>query len=103
MRDIETDGRTGKNTLPLRMGFAKAKIYQSFLLIAPFVLGLIYIISIGKTEWFHFTFLLLFIPAILLVKKINQTKEPRLLDSELKKVALLTLAFSLILGISLNF
>lgn len=103
MRDIETDGRTGKNTLPLRMGFELSKKYQTFLLITPFILGFIYVISIGKTEWFHFLFLTLIIPTVPLIKVINQTKEPKLLDSELKKVALLTLAFSLILGISLNF
>jgi 1,4-dihydroxy-2-naphthoate octaprenyltransferase len=103
MRDIETDGRTGKNTLPLRMGFENAKKYQSFLLLTPFVLGIVYIVSVQKTEWFHFSFLILLIPAMKLVKTIFQTQEPRLLDSELKKVALLTLAFSLILGISLNF
>lgn len=103
MRDIETDGRTGKNTLPLRMGFEKAKIYQSFLLIFPFILGIIYLFLIQKTEWFYFSFLVLLIPAFLLIKTIIQTKEPRLLDAELKKVALLTLGFSLVLGISLNF
>jgi 1,4-dihydroxy-2-naphthoate octaprenyltransferase len=103
MRDIETDGRTGKNTLPLRMGFENAKKYQAFLVLMPFVLALVYIFSIHKTEWYHFSFLILLIPAVILVKTIFQTKEPRLLDSELKKVALLTLGFSVILGISLNF
>ena len=101
LRDIETDRKAGKLTLPLRMGFQKAKIYQAFLLLVPFILSVIYLFQIGKTEWFRFMFLILLIPALLLVKTIFTTSEPRLLDKELKKVALLTLAFSLILGISL--
>lgn len=101
MRDIHTDRKAGKLTLPLRMGFQNAKIYQAILLLVPFILSVIYLFQIGKTEWFRFMFLILLIPALLLVKTIFTTSEPRLLDKELKKVALLTLAFSLILGISL--
>lgn len=103
MRDIETDRKAGKLTLPLRMGFQNAKIYQAVLIILPFILGIIYLFEIGKTEWFRFAFLILLIPAILLVKTIFATSESKLLDKELKKVALMTLAFSLILGFSLIF
>ncbi len=103
MRDIETDGKAGKLTLPLRMGFQNAKIYQSVLVILPFILGIIYLFETGKIEWFHFLFLILLIPAFLFLKTLFTTTEPRLLDKELKKVALLTLAFSLILGFSLIF
>jgi 1,4-dihydroxy-2-naphthoate octaprenyltransferase len=103
LRDIETDRKAGKLTLPLRMGFENGKIYQGFLILAPFILSSIYLVQIHKTEWFHFSFFILLIPAFLFLKTLFKTTEPRLLDKELKKVALLTLAFSLILGISLNF
>jgi len=103
MRDMATDRKAGKFTLPLRMGFKNAKIYQSVLLILPFLLSVLYLFITGKTEWCHFSFLVLLIPAILFLKTLFTTSEPRMLDKELKKVALLTLAFSLILGISLIF
>lgn len=103
MRDIATDRKAGKNTLPLRMGFEASKIYQSILVLLPFVLSVIYLFITDKNQWFHFLFLLLLIPAILFIKTIFSIQEPRLLDKELKKVALLTLAFSLVLGIGLNF
>lgn len=103
MRDIETDRKAGKMTLALRIGFRNAKIYQTFLILFPFVLILIYLNLNGATEFFHFSYLVLLIPAILFLKTMFSTEEPRLLDKELKKVALLTLAFSLILGISINF
>ncbi len=102
MRDIETDRKAGKLTLPLRMGFQNAKKYQAVLVLLPFVLGIIYLVEIDKTEWFRFIFLILLVPALIFLKTLFQTKEPRLLDKELKKVALLTLVFSLLLGFGLN-
>lgn len=102
LRDIETDRKAGKLTLPLRMGFQNGKIYQSTLILLPFLLSVIYLFQIGKTEGFRFSFLILLIPAFLFLKTLFQTTEPRLLDKELKKVALMTLAFSLLLGLGLN-
>ncbi len=103
MRDIHTDRKAGKLTLPLRMGLPNAKIYQSLLILIPFLLSVIYLFEIGKTEWFRFSFLLLLIPAFLFIKTIITIQEPRLFDKELKKIALLTLAFSLFLGFGLIF
>lgn len=101
MRDIETDRKAHKNTLPLRMGFENAKIYQTILILLPFILAVIYLLAIGKTEWYRFVFLILLIPAILFLKTLFQTTEAPKLDKELKKVALLTLAFALLLGLGL--
>ena len=103
LRDVETDRKAGKLTLSLRMGFQNGKIYQSFLILIPFVLSLIYLIQIGKTEWFRFSFLILLIPAFLFLNTLFKTSQPRLLDNELKKVSLLTLAFALIFGAGLCF
>lgn len=103
LRDIETDRKAGKLTLPLRMGFQNGKIYQSTLILLPFLLSVIYLFQIGKTEGFRFSFLILLIPAFLFLKTLFQTTEPRLLDKELKKVALMTLAFSLLLGSVLTY
>lgn len=103
MRDMDSDSRSGKQTVPLKIGFQKAKVYQSFLLLLPFVLIMIYLYLSEKSNWFHFLYLILLIPAFLILKTLFSTEDQRLLDKELKKVALLTLAFSLILGISLNF
>ncbi|SMC88621.1 1,4-dihydroxy-2-naphthoate prenyltransferase [Moheibacter sediminis] len=103
MRDIETDKKAGKITLPIRMGFENAKKYQAFLIIFPFILTMAYRALSDKMEIYHFSYMLLLIPAIMILKMMFATTEPRNLDKELKKVALLTLAFSLILGVSFNF
>lgn len=103
MRDMNSDKLSGKQTIPLIIGFNKAKIYQTFLLLVPFVLTMIYIYLSKKIGWHHFLYLFLLIPVFLILRTLFRTKEQSLLDKELKKVALLTLVFSLILGISLNF
>lgn len=103
MRDMNTDEISGKLTVPLIIGFRKAKIYQAVLMISPFLLTLIYLILNNKTSWHHLLFLLLLIPILVMLKSMFSVKEQSQLDKELKKVALLTLAFSLILGISINF
>lgn len=102
MRDMASDSRSGKTTIPLLLGFGKAKIYQTFLILIPFALITVYLLVAGKSEWYHFLYFLLLIPAFSVLKTLFSTKEQTLLDKELKKVALLTLLFSLILGISLN-
>src|SRR5690554_1805442 len=96
MRDMETDKKSGKHTLPLKMGYKNAQIYQSFLVVLPFVLAVIYLILSEKYTWYYFSFLILLFPVFLFIKTLYQTKEARLLDKELKKVALLTLAFALV-------
>lgn len=101
LRDMETDRIAGKLTIPLRIGFFRGKVYQAFLLLIPFILSSYYLILLYQTQWFHFFFLVLILPTLLILKTLFETKEPKLLDKELKKVALLTLAFSIFLGIGL--
>src|SRR5690625_7219401 len=44
MRDIATDQLAGKYTLPLRMGFELAKIYQSIMVLLLFVFVYIFFV-----------------------------------------------------------
>ncbi|MFA5618798.1 MAG: 1,4-dihydroxy-2-naphthoate octaprenyltransferase [Weeksellaceae bacterium] len=103
MRDMKSDKMAGKMTVPLLMGFKRARIYQTLLILLPFLLTFLYLIHLQKQDWQHYLYLILLIPAVLFVKTLYSVKEQYELDKELKKVALLTLAFSLILGISINF
>jgi 1,4-dihydroxy-2-naphthoate octaprenyltransferase len=88
MRDIENDRSSNKNTLVVKIGSEKAKIYHALLIVIAF--------------WTQFTFVILtekiillmsLIPFILLfihLKTVRNNQEPKLLDPELKKVALST-------------
>ncbi len=102
MRDIETDGATGKHTLALKIGFKNAIIYQMVLMNLPFVLMLTYLLVSGVNNYKAFIFLILFLPATAIRRKIMETKIPKDLDPYLKQVALLCFAMSILLGIGIN-
>ena len=100
MRDIQSDTKAHKNTLVVKMGFEKAKIYHSFLILFPI---LCWVILIYLTHQYKaFGVLILCVPMILHLKKVWETKEPKLLDPELKKVAILTFLISLGVGLMIN-
>ncbi len=98
LRDHINDKASGKNTLVVKLGFEKAKIYHSVLLFLPLVLGVIYVLVNFHSNWqwlFLFT-ALIFIRLLATVKKCS---DPALLDGELKKQALTTLLFALLFAL----
>jgi len=100
MRDIDNDGRSGKKTMAVRMGYKSAGIYQVMLIIFGFASTIIYV-SIYFTSFWEFLFLLtlpFFIGNLVGVFKV---KEHRKLDPYLKKTALATLLFVILFGIGL--
>jgi len=102
MRDIENDKLVGKNTLAVKMGLKYAKIYQYILMILPFYLSLIFVLTTVKPNYnfYHLIFMLLILVPIR--KEITKIDEPKLFDPYLKKTALLTLVFVIIFALGLN-
>lgn len=98
MRDIPQDKRANKNTVAVNLGLFYSKYYHAFLLFTPFLFALIYVLQQPYHHIIQYSFLILLIPAILLMIKVGNTVEYKDLDSELKKMALLALAFALVLG-----
>lgn len=100
MRDLNSDRNAGKNTLVVKIGFEKAKLYHVFLISTPFLLLTIYCFIIDRID--ALGFLVFSIPMLIHLKKVMKITEPKNLDSELKKVALITFFVSILLGTSLN-
>jgi 1,4-dihydroxy-2-naphthoate octaprenyltransferase len=98
MRDIDTDKISGKKTVALILGWKKAKKYHIFLIITALILASIFGF-LYYTAPFNLIFLLAYIPIIIHIKTVIQTQEPKLLDSQLKVLALSTFAFSFLLGL----
>ncbi|MCL4124017.1 UNVERIFIED_CONTAM: hypothetical protein GTU68_042566 [Idotea baltica] len=98
MRDIDSDRNANKNTLVVKMGSKKAKLYHYFLVISAMIIafsfGILY-----YTSPFNLIFLIAFIPLFLHLKKVAKTDNPRNLDPELKKLALTTFLLAVLLGI----
>lgn len=100
MRDRESDQKSGKNTLVVKIGDDFAKYYHYYLLIASFLFTLLYVV-IHFNNPYEFLFIVAFIPVLLHGIRVSKTKDLKLLDPELKKLALSTFLFALLFGIGL--
>lgn len=94
IRDIESDTRAGKKTIPARLGKPKAIVYHWILLIAGMVSIVIFSFLKGQNLYYLICFPLFFLNGI----KVSKLPNP---DPMLKQMALSTLVFVLIFGISL--
>lgn len=100
MRDYHSDKKAMKRTLVVILGSEKAKIYHLGLIIGALGTVIVYTL-INFTSPFQFLFLVpvpFFIQNVIIVFK---NKKPVELNSELKKLALSTLLFSITFGIGL--
>lgn len=98
LRDREEDKKNNKNTLVVKLGNKNAKKYHYFLIIGALVSALIYIFDEYKSP-FQLIFLVAFIPLFKNIITVSKNKIPAELDKELKKVALSTFLFAILLGI----
>jgi 1,4-dihydroxy-2-naphthoate octaprenyltransferase len=97
MRDIENDAKNNKNTLVVSFGSSKAKIYHYVLICLAVLLTVLYSI-INDHSIRQLIYVIAFIPLMINLVTVYKNKEPKLLDSELKKVALSTFSFALLFG-----
>ncbi|MNJ95085.1 1,4-dihydroxy-2-naphthoate octaprenyltransferase [compost metagenome] len=102
MRDQASDALSGKNTLVVKMGPQKAKIYHYSIIITALFLTLLFAILYGFKP-LQYLFLVTYIPFIMHLKTVAKNTVPRDLDPELKKVALGTFFLSVLLCIVLQF
>ncbi len=98
MRDLDSDAESNKITVAVKFGLKKAKRYHAFLIISALVLGL----AFGVLYYRSFASILFFIAFIPIIKHLQyvfRAKEPKLLDSQLKVLALSTFFLSILLGL----
>lgn len=100
LRDVNSDAKTGKKTLVVRIGVKAAKIYHLVILVFAVTLSIIYSIIFYKSPvqlLFMFTLPFLFND----IKTVMQNTVPLELNKELKRLALTTFAFSVTFSIGL--
>ena len=102
MRDRISDKKSKKNTLVVKIGDKSAKYYHYFLLSTSFLLSLLFVI-IHFESIKQFLFLFAFIPIFKHLLTVYKNRIPKHLDPELKKLALSTFLFALLLGIGFIF
>lgn len=100
MRDVENDRIFGKITIPVRLGNTGSKWYHLLLLILSIVTMELFLTH--RNNWI--LSISVIIPGIILTMHgitVARNKEPKLLDSELKKLSLSTLLIAIWCGIGL--
>ncbi len=100
MRDIENDKIAGKNTLVVKMGLKWAKKYHEIILATGMLSFMVFLMLIKSSL---FPVLLVNIPIIMNMNKVNKSEKYEDFDPELKKVALSTFALSLLFWLTLVF
>jgi len=99
MRDIANDAASGKHTLVVRMGSAKAKVYHLFLVLGG--LAGLAVFAWLFWRWRTWPFLLAVPGFIVHLRCVWRTTEPRDLDPQLKVLAMGTFLTALLIAAGL--
>ena len=100
MRDQESDKKSGKNTIVVKIGNEFARYYHFYLLGGSFLFALLYTV-INYRSVYQFLFILAYVPIFRHLMTVYNNEDPKLLDPELKKLALSTFLFAILFGIGL--
>ncbi|WNH10168.1 1,4-dihydroxy-2-naphthoate octaprenyltransferase [Thalassobellus suaedae] len=97
MRDIASDTKANKITLVVKLGSKKAKLYHKTLIILAIVLSSLFGI-LYYTSPYNLIFVIAYVPLLIHLKTVHSNTESKLLDPELKKLALTTVLLAVLMG-----
>jgi 1,4-dihydroxy-2-naphthoate octaprenyltransferase len=100
MRDEESDRKAGKNTIVVKKGSEWAKKYHYFLIISAMILMVVFAI-LNDFHFDQYLFLAAYFPLMSHLLTVFKNRNPKLLDPELKKLALSTFFLSVLMALSL--
>jgi 1,4-dihydroxy-2-naphthoate octaprenyltransferase len=101
IRDIASDQKAGKKSIPVRIGRKWAVRYNWFLILAGNAFLLVFV---AQKQSILALLALLALPMMITVaKSVQQETEPKTLDPNLKKMAISTLFWVLLFGVGLIF
>lgn len=98
MRDRISDTNSGKKTIAVKLGEARSKKYYYYLIGFSFLTALFYVNYHFHSFW-QLLFILAYIPMLKQLIRVLTNKKPKLLDPELKRLAIYTFLFSLLFGL----
>ncbi|MDO5971519.1 1,4-dihydroxy-2-naphthoate octaprenyltransferase [Flavivirga aquimarina] len=98
MRDLVSDEKSNKITLAVKIGIKNVKIYHYTLIGLAIVLSALFGI-LYYTSPYNLIFIVAYIPLLIHIKKVRKNTDPKLLDPELKKLALTTVLLAVLMGI----
>jgi 1,4-dihydroxy-2-naphthoate octaprenyltransferase len=101
IRDIESDKKAGKLSIPVRLGAKKARIYHFFLLFFSVTAVIFYVLLQENYNYWNWLFLISVPLLFINVKSVWQKQKAQELDPYLKQLALSTLLFVLSFGVGI--
>lgn len=100
IRDIDNDQESGKITLPVRIGARNSRIYHAAMIVWGWITVTVFTFDQQESAW-QWLFLLALPLFLIDLFKIFRIRDARLLDPFLKRLALSTLAFTLLFCLGL--
>ena len=101
LRDYTSDKKAKKNTIIVKIGIRRGKLYHYTLLCVSF-LCVIGFLTISVKTWLQYLPLLAFVPIVVHLRKVQTIEDPKSFDPELKKLALSTFLLAVLMFISCN-
>lgn len=98
MRDIISDEKSEKVTLAVKLGGKAIKKYHYTIVVFAIILSTLFGI-LYYTSPFNLIFFVAYIPLIMHLRTVQKNTDPKLLDPELKKLALTTVLLAILMGI----
>lgn len=100
MRDAVNDAASGKRTVAMRLGPARAKVYHAALVLVGFA-SLVVFTAVSFRSWWQYLFVVTFPFFDRHLRTVLKNREPRDLDPQLKVLALSTLVGALLFSLGL--
>ncbi len=98
IRDIENDSAMNKKTIPTRIGFSNAKIYQTFLILFSIVLTALLTLKFKPS--YNYIFVAIgILPLVYHLFKVRQAKNPIEFKPLLKQLAVSSFFYSIFMSI----
>ena len=102
LRDVENDRKTGKKSIPVRIGKIYGFYYQKTIMLLGVCTFIIYLMYQGKPIQLSQNIIIMagWYPLVQIIKQLNSKMTPAQIDPYLKKTALSTLFLIVIFGVS---
>lgn len=98
MRDIDSDTKSGKITIAVKLGLKRAKFYHFSLVVLSMILGALFCL-LYYTGPNNALLFIAFIPLLIHLKRTMGTDSPKVLDGQLKVLALSTFLYAVLMGV----
>lgn len=101
MRDIDSDIEAGKNSIPVRLGYAKSKVYHYLIIITALLCSLIFVMFYKEMPtWQNLSFVACFPLFLKQLFTVKNTTDKIKLDPLLKQLSISTMLFVLLFGLA---